>query len=308
MMAPEYYIFTGRDGERVPRHVTHVIIAEALKFVPARAFFGHPNIKEVICHDEVEKIEQEAFHHCPSLRRIIMPGVKKVETWAFGISRALSYIECGKLERIGKYAFGGCESLSSIDLPSTKIVKRWAFQGCGNLINANFGKNLESIRALAFHDCPSLERIALPLKFGMTIDDSVFQYCDKLNRVDLVGGVHETVSALLLEEWKNDMNEEIESVNLILPNTSSGDFRYDDNGEKAREIRTWITSVLHKYIHYTEKHRSYLNVAAATLQSSLPNDVVLKNVLPFLELPSDTCAADDDDESDDIPLAALRLR
>ena len=86
MMAPEYYVFSGRDGEVIPQLVTHVLIAKALKFVRARAFYEHPNIQEVICHDGVEKIEKEAFYICPSLRRVIMPGVKVIEERAFLLS------------------------------------------------------------------------------------------------------------------------------------------------------------------------------------------------------------------------------
>ena len=45
-----------------------------------------------------------------------------------------------------------------------------------------------------------------------------------MNRVDLIRGVYETVAALLMEEWKNDMDDEIDAINHILPNTpaSSG--------------------------------------------------------------------------------------
>ena len=271
----------------IPLGVTHVLIANGLNFVRARAFYEHPNIQEVICHDGVEKIEREAFYNCPSLRWIIMPGVKVVKTDAFTFCSTLTYIECGKLERIGAAAFRGCTSLSSIDLPSIKIVEAGAFSNCTNLINAKFGKDLESIRGRAFHLCPSLERIALPLKDGVMADDeSIFQWCKKLKHVDLVGEVHENAAALLLEHWKNDMNEEIDSINQILPNTSAGGYR--DAGRKTLTIRRWITSVHRKYTYYEAKHRRYLNVSAAKLQPALPNDILFKNVLPFVELPSDT--------------------
>ena len=292
-MAPEYYTFTG--GERVPDRVTHVLIDKALNFVPALSFYEHPNIEEVIIHDGVEKIEERAFSRCPRLRRVIMPGVKEVEKNAFSAG-ALSYIECGKLEIIGKCAFIHCQSLSSIDLPSAKIVERAAFQRCTNLRNAKFGKDLESIGGSAiggsaFYYCKNLERITLPLKDGIIDDVDTFQICKKLNRVDLVGGVHETIAALLMEEWKNDMNEEIDAFNRILPNTSAGKW-YDpvenDPGEKAQAIRAWITSLLRKIVHYKAEHNRILNEAAATLQPALPNDIVLKNIFPFIELPSFT--------------------
>ena len=287
--APEYYVFT---GEVVPDHVTHVIIDEALKFVRARAFEHHPNIEEVICHYGVEKIEKWAFNRCPRLRRVIMPGVKEVEKRAFGVCEALTYVEWGRLERIGEDAFYHCNRLSSVDLPSIRIVGGGAFDGCWGLVSAKFGKDLESFGGGVFSNCRSrLERIALPLKDGMITADDLFQYCPNLNHVDLVGGVHETIDALLLDEWKNDMNEEINSISQILPNTPAGNFV--NAGEKAQEIRAWIRSVLHKIVHYKAQHRRHLDAAASALHSALPNDIILKNVLPFVELPSHTFDGED---------------
>ena len=286
MASPEYYIFTGRDGEVVPRHVTHVLIDKALKFVPAWAFYNHFKIQEVICHDGVIKIEKYAFSGCINLRRVIMLNVEEVEYDAFRHCRALTSVEYGKLEIIREYSFGGCESLSSIDLPSIKILERYAFNRCTNLINVKFGKDLESIGEKAFLCCTSLERIAIPLKDGMITIDDAFQYCAKLDRIDLLGGARETIHAFLFEEWKNDMNEEIDAINQILPNTYA-DY-WDEVGAKTQAIRTWITSVLRKYVYYKAEHRRILDVAATTLQPVLPNDIVFKNVLPFLELPPHT--------------------
>ena len=290
MAAPEYYIFTGsRDVGRVPLHVTHVRIAKALKFVPARAFWGHPNIEEVICHDGVERVNEFAFYNSPFLRRVIMPGVKVLEQCAFNLCTSLTYIECGKLEVIGQSAFASCTSLdSSIDLPSIRIVQKSAFCDCKNLINAKFGKDLESIGDSVFYYCRSLERITLPLKDDVMTSDRIFQYCERLNHVDLVeGGVlNETTAALQMEEWKNDMNGEIDAINQGLACAPTGN-EVNDEG-KARAIRAWITSLLRKIVHYKAEHRRYLNVASAALQPALPNDIVLKNIFPFIELPSFT--------------------
>ena len=293
MVAPEYYTFTGRDGERVPRHITHVLIATALNFVPALAFDEHPNIEEVICHEGVEKIEKYAFHKCPSLRRVIMPGVKVVEKGAFYLCSALTYIDCGKLEIIGEMAFMECTSLSSLDLPSIKILEYSAFISCRRITIAKFGKNLESIRDRTFVNCTSLERIALPLKDGVITHDNTytFQGCKKLVHVDLVGGVHETVAALLMDEWKDDMNKGIDLISRILPYATAGTSRQAER--KSEAIRTWTRSVLSKYNRYKAEHRRYVNDAATTLQRALPNDIVLKSVLPFVELPSDTFGGGD---------------
>eukprot|EP00985_Skeletonema_marinoi_P016250 scaffold8675_cov75-Skeletonema_marinoi.AAC.3 len=128
----------------------------------------------------------------------------------------------------------------------------------------------------------------------MITADSIFQGCKKLVHVDLVEGevLRDTIDALILDEWRNDMDVEIGAINQSLPTTPAGDHFYDV-GEKARAIRMWISSVLFKIVRYKAKHRSYLNEAATTLQLASPNDVVLENVLPFLKLPSYTFEGED---------------
>eukprot|EP00984_Skeletonema_dohrnii_P035434 scaffold35168_cov144-Skeletonema_dohrnii-CCMP3373.AAC.1 len=293
MAADEYYIFTGREA--VPRHVTRVRIHKSITVIPARAFNEHPNIEEVECHIGVKKVEDEAFSYCPSLRRVIMPGVKKVERYQFFECPALTDVECGELEIISGCAFEDCESLRSIDLPSAKIVEAEAFASCTALTNVNFDVKLESIRSRTFYGCTSLERITLPLKDGMITDDNIFRSCKNLVHVDLIEEaiLHETVAALLFENWQNDMYREIDSINQILPNTPAGNAYGGDDGGKARAIRRWIRSVLLKIVQYKAEHRRLLNEVAATLQLALPNDIVFKNVLPFLELPSYTFEGED---------------
>ena len=104
------YIYRGEEGEIIPRWATHITIAEYCycTFVRVRAFQEHPNIVEVICHDNIKKVGEEAFEQCPSLRRVIMPGVKEVEDCAFFGCTALVVVECDKLEVIGPVAFGCC--------------------------------------------------------------------------------------------------------------------------------------------------------------------------------------------------------
>ena len=88
------YVYRGEEGEHIPDGATHIFVAEDVTFVRARAFAMHPNIVEVICHDNVEKIEVEAFEDCSSLKRVIMPGVIEVERYAFYSSAALTDVEC----------------------------------------------------------------------------------------------------------------------------------------------------------------------------------------------------------------------
>ncbi len=289
------YVYRGEYGERIPRGATHIIVREDVTVIHAYAFTGHPNIVEVICHDKVEKIRGMAFRCCPLLRRVIMPGVKIVELWAFRDCIALEDVECGQLEIIYKEAFNFCTLLRSINLPSARIVQEAAFFGCTALTDVKFGSKLERFEELAFSRCTSLERITIPLKDGMITDDAVFTMCSSLAHVDLVEGelLRENVAALHLEEWRNDIYKQIAAINQTLPHVNPGDivkagddWEYDDAGEKAAVIRDWIRSVLSKINEYKVEHRRVLDEdVAPKLQHVLPQDIVRISVLPFLELP-----------------------
>eukprot|EP00984_Skeletonema_dohrnii_P016065 scaffold7052_cov138-Skeletonema_dohrnii-CCMP3373.AAC.3 len=299
--------FNYTDGRRVPRDATHITVDQSVRAIPAWAFYGHINIVEVIFGLNVEKVEGGAFAGCSSLRRVIMPGVEVVEGRAFINCDALTYIECGKLEIIENNVFHCCTSLSSIDLPSAITVKRCAFWDCEALTDVKFGKKLGFIEELAFMDCTALERITIPLKDGLIADDNIFVGCDNLKQVDLVEGpIHETIAALQLDEWRNDINEEIGSINQILPTVDAGRYYIEGGvggvevGEKARAIRTWIRSVLRKAIHYKAEHQRLLDEQVATaLELALPRDIVMNNVLPFLKLPSYTFEVGDHEEGEE---------
>ena len=287
------FTYTGADGEVIPDEATHVKVHTDTTFVRARAFLQHPNIVQVICHDRVEKIEEGAFCWCPSLIRVIMPGVKVLERSAFDWCKKLNYVDCGKLEVIEEGAFNGCKRLRSIKLPSARIVGG-AFRNCKTLREVKFGNKLERIFDHEFCHCRSLDRITIPLKNGLfdgDKDGDIFDFCTKLKHVDLVEGeLHETVAALQLEEWRSDMNKEIDSINRILPNKHNT-FAYKKDwlvGAKAEAIRTWIGSVLRKINHYKKEHQRVLDDAASILQFVLPHDIATNNVLCFLELPSHT--------------------
>ena len=280
------------------REATHIFVHKDVSFVRARAFCGHRNIIEVICHVNVEKIEEEAFRNCPRLRRVIMPGVKEVEKMVFSWSTALTDVECSNLEIIKELAFARCSSLTIINLPSARILEDSSFSNCHALVDAKFGRNLETIERGTFYGCISLERITIPLKNGVISADAdnVFTLCEKLEHVDLVEAevLQKTVAALQWEEWRNDMNKVIDSINRILPDARAGHYSdYDDDnyrevytGEKANAIRRWIRSVLRKVVRYKAKHQRVLDGAATTIQLALPQDIVMNSVLPFLQLPS----------------------
>ena len=289
--------FLYRGGRRVvPQNISHVHVHKSLKVIPAMAFFKHRNIVEVICHNGVERIERQAFAHCPSLRRVVIRGVEVIESDAFRWCRVLTYVECRKLERIGEEAFGVCKSLRGINLLCVNIVERLAFANCTSLTEATFGQKIESIRDGAFDGCVSLERITIPLKHGLITNDDVFRECQSLRVVKLVEeeALYETSIALQLKEWRNEMNYAMESISQTLPNAPAGDNGHV--GEKARTLRRWITRFLRTIVDCKQRHQCLLHEdVMTTLHHALPCDVVLNSILPFLELPLYTFDGEEED-------------
>ena len=301
------FVFNGEAREDIPIDVTHVIMHESITVIPAESFQMHPNIVEVYCHTGVKRIEREAFGFCFSLRRIVMPGVEVVERYAFMDCAKLRCVECNKLERVGQFAFLCCKKLTSIDLPSAKIIEQRVFLRCKRLRVATFGDELESFGTGVFVECFSLERIAIPLKHGLIDANDIFQECRNLSNVDIVkrDEFDNIIDALNLEEWKNDMNRAICSLNPSLRDAWAGEIDDDDDGEKAIIIREWITTVRRKFFQYKALHRSFLDEVASTLKilCMLPNDIVMNSVLPFLELPLHTFPQEEgggeEDDSDE---------
>ena len=96
--AMKLYIYQGLENEKVPKDVTHVIVASS-----------------------VTVIKEWAFSHCELLVCVIMgDNVKRIEARVFSGCRALQFVRLSKtLEYIGEGAFTGCESLEVLFLPST---------------------------------------------------------------------------------------------------------------------------------------------------------------------------------------------
>ena len=167
------------------------------------------------------------------------------------------------------------------------------------MLEANFSNKLEKIDRMAFIYCYSLGKITIPLRKGLISNDDTFQGCGNLKQVDVVGGaaLREGTAALQFEVWRKDLTAELDSIKQDLPNASAGEmyihddddwFTYDqDEGEKAMVIHGWVARVADKITQYADNHCRILDKAAAVLElaSANNNDVVVKNVLPFLQLP-----------------------
>jgi hypothetical protein len=97
----DIFVYLGGQQE-VPEDVTHVRIDRSVKIIPARAFVGHRSLVSVETHDGIEKIEDDAFEGCTSLRGIKLPGVVKVGDMAFTKIAEHKLPRCRRREKIGQ--------------------------------------------------------------------------------------------------------------------------------------------------------------------------------------------------------------
>ena len=310
-------------GGRAPRDVRRAKIDESIDTIPRGAFYGCGELIEVVGHNKLKKVEKYAFYYCNRLRRVTkMGGVKEIEYHAFFHCVSLTNLEFDKLEIIGGSVFPFCKSLRSINMTSVTRVGEHAFQGCEQLSEATFGEDLERIEGSAFLDCPFIRRISIPLKDNLIAGAggpmNAFSRCHNLSKVDIVGGIHKTISSLHMETWRDEMMEEIESINQTLAEITINQTSWItlEDG-KTVAIQQWIRSVINRMEHYKAEHQILLKEATTLLELALwkahldENNgtqegvrvtrgqakrarkercitsgagIIIKNVLPFLEL------------------------
>eukprot|EP00984_Skeletonema_dohrnii_P022408 scaffold11544_cov101-Skeletonema_dohrnii-CCMP3373.AAC.2 len=255
----EIFVYTGGD-QVVPMDVRRVRIDKSVNIIPSRAFAFRCHLIYVEFHDGIEIIGKWALYSCYSLKSVKSLGVKIIEEGAFGDCRGLMEIEFGDmLETIGSRAFYNCESLRSVTMPSVRSIGRYAFDNCHHLTDLDLPEGLETIQEAAFGNCQRLSRIALQLNC-MIWGDDIFTLCPKLTKVSLVGGVHNTTASLHLESWRNEMKDEMNRINQVLPTI---------RGRKTAAVQQWMGSVTQKLNHYKAEHKALLKEATTLLELAL---------------------------------------
>ena len=149
------------------------------------------------------------------------------------------------------------------------------------LTDVEFGNKLETIGVGAFHRCPRLQRIAIPLKDIMSALDSrqrftQFDCCGNLTTV--VGGIHNTFSSLLsvinrMEHYKAENHsllkaEDMTQLELAIWKAKLDEIEEDNSNLKAQAKKAKID------VDGMRKERHITSGAS----------IVITNVLPFLLL------------------------
>jgi hypothetical protein len=255
MSAPRIFIYTGGRAPFVP----FVVVDQSVTSISASAFERNHKLLGIHIHHFVDTIETHAFCLCASLTIMLMLGVKNVDYSAFYACFGLSSVEFGRdLETIGESAFDQCNSLRNIIMPHVLRIGLRAFQDCA-VTELDLPLGLEVVEGQAFGGCQSLTRVSMPLKGGM-IQGGAFVGCSRLVRIDLIGGIHDFVSSLHLEEWRNTMKAEINRINEDLPLINVGEV------DKTRVIQEWMQSVIDSAEHYKGEHYALLKEGMTILE------------------------------------------
>ena len=309
-------VFIYRGG-RAPLYVSHVLIDESVHEIQDDAFDHCMNLLTVDTHDGIRKIGAHSFSWCGSLRQISLKSAVEVNEEAFYGCENLESVEFGvRLEIIGQHSFAWT-LLTELKLPSIITIGNHAFWNCKRLTDIELSERLETIGLYAFGECERLQRIVVPLKRDLFQYSHYYQKynqfhdCEQLTTVDLAGGIQKTVASLHMESWRTETNTIINRINQVLPNTPAN--------EKTDEIKRWMDLVIDKMDHYKSEHCRYVKEGITILELALWKaklgekeeyaaegkskkakvdsesarkegritcgaDMVIKNVLPFLQL------------------------
>ena len=250
-----------------PQHITHVRIDESVEVIEGHAFDGCENLVYVETHNGLRKIGEYAFCCGENLPRLGIKSVIEIDEAAFFDCDKLQFVEFGdKLELIGENAFSECR-IGYLKLLSVVTIEGLAFSCCERLIDVEFSEKLERVSSSAFNYCVRLQRIVIPLKRNLFEDGIVFSDCVQLARIDLIGGVHQTVASLHMESWKAEMASEINRINQLLLEYNGQRDNYDV--EKTRQIRQWMDSVIDRLDYYKAEHTSYVKEGMTLLELAL---------------------------------------
>ena len=302
------------SGGQAPYNVRHVRVDESIDAIADEAFWNNPYLEYIEMHNRVGRIGYQAFRYCPALKGIKLSGVEVIEYGAFADCGLLEYVEFGnKLRSIEECAFFNCTSIERVQFASPLHVGKYAFEDCEKLTEVELPEEVKGVECGAFEFCPSLQRISMPLKDGIFRDQAVYG-CEKLSTINIIGSIHKTISYLSLESWRNEIYDEIDRVNTVLPDA--------DQKEKTHIIQQWMKSVSGIVEHYKNEHYNLIHEAMIQLDLALWKvnldekngcslvgevgtttnavlsararqeqfitsraGIVIKNVLPFLELP-----------------------
>ena len=142
--------------------VTHYILGDSVKAIPANAFYNLSNLTSVTLGKSIKTIGNVAFYNCGKLTAVAVPAsVASIGNKAFYDCRQLASLSLSEgLETIGFEAFRNCDNLTTVVLPnSVTSIGSSVFSYCDNLTTFTFGSGVTEIGEMALANCPNLATV-----------------------------------------------------------------------------------------------------------------------------------------------------
>lgn len=188
MAGSSYAILAGGGAFQGCENLQKVVILSSVRKIGLYSFLGCINLKDIIIEDGVEIIGRGSFAGCSSLGEVVLPSSTRIiESEAFlGCSLIRNIIIPDGCDYLGTSVFEGCRRLRTVKLP-----KAWCEMILAKVQNPpktimehpdppNFIPMLKSDLASIFADCPSLEKIIIPMGMFETFATLLPEYKDKL--------------------------------------------------------------------------------------------------------------------------------
>ncbi len=190
---------SGVSWNCVPVSLGKVTVTKATK-VPEKAFFGCPDIEQILLPAATDEIGAYAFAYCTSLKTAPFgENLVKIGERAFYCCEALtSFTLSNKITEIGQFAFAECESLEEVTLP---------FIGRSRKSSRYFSDIFGGSDSWDNRDIPqSLKKVTLTDE--TVIPNAAFRYCSMLREITLNEGISE------IGEWTFDGCLNLTKINI----------------------------------------------------------------------------------------------
>ncbi len=182
------------EGALSSSAITSIVIPSSVKAIGMGAFSNCDGLTSATIPATVNAIGTHAFMDCDNLASVdYSSSLSDLPASIFDGCEKLSTIKfTTQLTSIGDNAFKGCANLSSLTLSnSINSIGASAFRSSGiTAIDLTGNKNISTIGAWAFAQCPSLTSVSLPDQV-ISIGEGAFFECAKLTNANIPVGVTE---------------------------------------------------------------------------------------------------------------------
>lgn len=215
-------------------NLTSMTLNNNLKTIPELVFGYCNNLEEIIIPTSVEVIDVDAFSNCSKLKEINIPSnIVSIGNHAFQACSSLEEITFGNtITYLGYNIILGCDNLKVINYDIVKMAKDEYEFGLvpfhmveeeNTEITLNIGPSVEMLPDYIFSFGENITKVNFDVNSKITyIGERAFEFCDKLESIEIPEGVKELGRyALAMEKIKYiSLPNSLETISSI----GGGDF------------------------------------------------------------------------------------